>query len=77
MEATEEYNTSKSAPASSAFTELIDLIMTEDEIEIPTNADKGLVLYRYLTQHIAINVCTAVATSCVITCSLSQGGMYH
>ena len=28
--------------------ELVDLIMTEDELEVPTNADEGLVLYRHL-----------------------------
>ena len=48
MEAAEEYSTSKPVPTSSEFIELVDLIMTEDEIEIPTNADEGLVLYRHL-----------------------------
>ena len=27
---------------------LAELIMTEDEIEVPSNADEGLVLYRHL-----------------------------
>lgn len=48
MEAAEEYSTSKPAPASSEFVELADIVMTEDEIEVPTNADEGLVLYRHL-----------------------------
>ena len=48
MEAAEEYSTLNSAPASSEFIDLVDTIMTEDEIELPTNADEGLVLYRHL-----------------------------
>ena len=48
MEAAEEYTISKSAPASSEFVELADFVMTEDEIEVSTNADEGLVLYTHL-----------------------------
>ena len=43
MEADKEYSISKPAPASSEFVELADLVMTEDEIEVPTNADEEVV----------------------------------
>ena len=43
LEAAEGCNISKPAPASSEFIELINLIMTEDEIEVSSNVDKGLV----------------------------------
>ena len=42
------YTILKPAPASSEFVELADVVMTEDEIEVPTNADEGLVLYKHL-----------------------------
>ena len=45
LEAAEKYSISKPAPASSEFIELVNLIMTKDEIEVPSNADEGLVLY--------------------------------
>ena len=48
MEAAEEYSILKPASASSQFVELANLVMTEDEIEVPTNADEGLVLYKHL-----------------------------
>ena len=48
MEAAEEYTILKPAPASSEFVELADFVMTEDEIEVLTNADEGLLLYKQL-----------------------------
>ena len=44
----EEYTISKPVPASSEFVELADFVMTEDEIEVPRNADEVLVLYKHL-----------------------------
>ena len=52
LEAAEEYSISKLAPASS---ELINLIMTEDEIQVSLNANEGLVLYRHLLHAIVLN----------------------
>ena len=48
LEAAEEYSISKPAPASSEFTELVNLIMIQDEIEVSSNSDERLILYRHL-----------------------------
>ena len=48
MEAAKEYTIVKPAPVSPELLDLIELIMTEDEIEAPSNADEGLILYRHL-----------------------------
>ena len=48
LEAAEDYSVLKPGPASAEFVELAELIMTEDGIQIPTNADDGLALYRHL-----------------------------
>ena len=45
LEAAEEYSVVKPAPVSSEFIDLVELIMTEDEIEVPSNTDEGLILY--------------------------------
>ena len=55
LEAAEEYSISKPSPASSEFIELVNLIMTEDEIQVSSNADEGLVLYRHLLHTIVHN----------------------
>ena len=44
LEAAKEYSILKPGPASSEFIKLVELIITEDEIEVPSNADEGLVL---------------------------------
>ena len=48
VEAAEEYTIVKPAPVSSELLNLFELIMTEDEIEVPSNTDEGLILYRHL-----------------------------
>ena len=55
LKAVEEYRISKPAPASSELIELIDSIMTEDEIQVSLNANEGLVLYRHLLHTIVHN----------------------
>ena len=48
LEAAEEYSISKPGPASAEFTELAEFIMMEGGIQLPTNSDEALKLYRHL-----------------------------
>ena len=77
LEAAEEYSISKLAPASSDFIELVNLNMIEDAIEVSSNADEGLALYRHLKSLLQQCIIDNVMCSCSYITLLHVHGNVH